>query len=90
MSIDFTPTVKGFSGFADLYDRYRPALAVREAVGPDMALMLDPFHYYSHEEALALGRDGMGAVQGFARSASTDAICANLRPLRFKRPRQPA
>ena len=30
--------------------------AVREAVGPDMALMLDPFHYYSREEALALGR----------------------------------
>jgi L-alanine-DL-glutamate epimerase-like enolase superfamily enzyme len=30
--------------------------AVREAVGPDMVLMLDPFHYYSREEALALGR----------------------------------
>jgi L-alanine-DL-glutamate epimerase-like enolase superfamily enzyme len=30
--------------------------AVRKAVGPDMALMLDPFHYYSREEALALGR----------------------------------
>jgi L-alanine-DL-glutamate epimerase-like enolase superfamily enzyme len=30
--------------------------AVREAVGPDMALMLDPFHYYSREEALTLGR----------------------------------
>lgn len=60
MSIDFTPTVERFSGFADLYDRYRPApppaLAVREAVGPDMALMRNPFHYYSHEEALALGR----------------------------------
>jgi ubiquinone/menaquinone biosynthesis C-methylase UbiE len=25
MSIDFTPTVDRFSGFADLYDRYRPA-----------------------------------------------------------------
>jgi SAM-dependent methyltransferase len=25
MSTDFTPTVKRFSGFADLYDRYRPA-----------------------------------------------------------------
>jgi SAM-dependent methyltransferase len=24
-SIDFTPTIKRFSGFADLYDRYRPA-----------------------------------------------------------------
>lgn len=30
--------------------------AVREAVGPEMTLMLDPFHYYSREEALALGR----------------------------------
>jgi L-alanine-DL-glutamate epimerase-like enolase superfamily enzyme len=28
--------------------------AVREAVGPEMDLMLDPFHYYSREEALAL------------------------------------
>jgi L-alanine-DL-glutamate epimerase-like enolase superfamily enzyme len=28
--------------------------AVREAVGPDMPLMLDPFHYYSREEALYL------------------------------------
>jgi SAM-dependent methyltransferase len=25
MSTDFTPTIKRFSGFADLYDRYRPA-----------------------------------------------------------------
>lgn len=31
--------------------------AVREAVGPDMDLMLDPFHYYSREEALYLGRE---------------------------------
>ncbi|MBN1642676.1 MAG: enolase [Anaerolineae bacterium] len=30
--------------------------AVREAVGPEMDLMLDPFHYYSREEALYLGR----------------------------------
>jgi L-alanine-DL-glutamate epimerase-like enolase superfamily enzyme len=30
--------------------------AVREAVGPDMDLMLDPFHYYSRAEALYLGR----------------------------------
>jgi len=30
--------------------------AVREAVGDDMALMLDSFHYYSREEALYLGR----------------------------------
>ena len=30
--------------------------AVREAVGPDIPLMLDPFHYYSREEALALAK----------------------------------
>jgi L-alanine-DL-glutamate epimerase-like enolase superfamily enzyme len=30
--------------------------AVREAVGPDVHLMLDPFHNYSREEALRLGR----------------------------------
>mgnify|MGYP001065630131 CR=1 FL=1 len=30
--------------------------AVREAVGDDMVLMLDPYHYYSREEALILGR----------------------------------
>ncbi|MBN1937002.1 MAG: enolase [Anaerolineae bacterium] len=30
--------------------------AVREAVGDEMPLMLDPFHYYSREEALALGK----------------------------------
>ncbi|MAF09184.1 enolase [Candidatus Poribacteria bacterium] len=30
--------------------------AVREAVGPDIDLMLDPFHYYSREESLYLGR----------------------------------
>jgi L-alanine-DL-glutamate epimerase-like enolase superfamily enzyme len=30
--------------------------AVREAVGPDMVLMIDPFHYYSRAEALELGR----------------------------------
>ena len=52
MSTDCTPTVERFSGFADLYGRYRPApppaVAVREAVGPDMALMLNPFHYYSY------------------------------------------
>jgi L-alanine-DL-glutamate epimerase-like enolase superfamily enzyme len=31
--------------------------AVREAVGPDMVLMLDSFHYYSREQALYLGRE---------------------------------
>ncbi len=30
--------------------------AVREAVGPDIPLMLDPFHYYSREEALQLAK----------------------------------
>jgi L-alanine-DL-glutamate epimerase-like enolase superfamily enzyme len=30
--------------------------AVREAVGPDVELMLDPFHDYSREESLRLGR----------------------------------
>ena len=30
--------------------------AVREAVGPDIDLMLDPFHCYSREESLYLGR----------------------------------
>lgn len=30
--------------------------AVREAVGEEMVLMLDPYHYYSREEALYLGR----------------------------------
>ena len=31
--------------------------AVREAVGPDMPLMLDPFHYYNREQSLYLGRE---------------------------------
>lgn len=31
--------------------------AVREAVGPDIPLMLDPFHYYSREEAFYLARE---------------------------------
>ena len=31
--------------------------AVREAVGPDVPLMLDPYHYYSREESLVLGRE---------------------------------
>jgi L-alanine-DL-glutamate epimerase-like enolase superfamily enzyme len=30
--------------------------AVREAVGPEIALMLDPYHNYTREEALYLGR----------------------------------
>ncbi|MBV7327757.1 enolase [Chloroflexi bacterium TSY] len=31
--------------------------AVREAVGPDIPLMLDPFHYYSREESLYLAKE---------------------------------
>lgn len=31
--------------------------AVREAVGPDVPLMLDSFHYYSREEAYFIGRE---------------------------------
>lgn len=31
--------------------------AVRAAVGPDVPLMLDPFHYYSREEAYYLARE---------------------------------
>ncbi len=31
--------------------------AVRERVGPDIALMLDPYHDYNREEALYLGRE---------------------------------
>lgn len=31
--------------------------AVREAVGPDVPLMLDPFHYYSREESFYLAKE---------------------------------
>ncbi len=31
--------------------------AVREALGPDIPVMLDPFHYYSREEALYLAKE---------------------------------
>lgn len=31
--------------------------AVREAVGPDMVLMLDPYHYYNREQSLYIGRE---------------------------------
>ncbi len=43
-------------GAPDVQRDLAACAAVREAVGPDMVLMLDPFHYYSREEALALGR----------------------------------
>jgi L-alanine-DL-glutamate epimerase-like enolase superfamily enzyme len=31
--------------------------AVREAVGDDMVLMLDPYHYYTREQSLYIGRE---------------------------------
>ncbi|EPN51298.1 mandelate racemase/muconate lactonizing protein, partial [Pseudomonas syringae pv. actinidiae ICMP 18807] len=31
--------------------------AVREAVGPDIALMLDGYHWYSRTDALYIGRE---------------------------------
>jgi L-alanine-DL-glutamate epimerase-like enolase superfamily enzyme len=31
--------------------------AVREAVGPEVDLMVDPYHYYSREEAVYLGKE---------------------------------
>jgi L-alanine-DL-glutamate epimerase-like enolase superfamily enzyme len=31
--------------------------AVREALGPDIALMLDPFHYYNRGDSLYIGRE---------------------------------
>jgi L-alanine-DL-glutamate epimerase-like enolase superfamily enzyme len=34
----------------------RACAAVRDAVGPDIALMLDGYHWYSRTEALSLGR----------------------------------
>lgn len=40
----------------DLKHDIAACAAVREAVGPDMKLMLDPHHEYSREEALELGR----------------------------------
>jgi len=35
----------------------KAAAAVREAVGPDVELMVDAYHYYSREEALHFGRE---------------------------------
>lgn len=35
----------------------RACAAVREAVGPDIALMLDGYHWYSRTEALYIGRE---------------------------------
>ena len=43
-------------GAPDLKRDVAACAAVREAVGDDMDLMIDPFHYYSREEALYLGK----------------------------------
>lgn len=44
-------------GAPDVKRDIEACAAVREVVGPDMDLMLDPFHYYSRNEALYLGRE---------------------------------
>jgi L-alanine-DL-glutamate epimerase-like enolase superfamily enzyme len=59
--------------------------AVREAVGPDMPLMLDPYHYYSREEALYLGQ-GLEALNYYWMEEPMDEhsmssyvwLCENL------------
>ena len=43
-------------GAPDVKADYRACAAVREAVGPDVPLMLDPNHWYSRADALWLGR----------------------------------
>lgn len=46
--VSFAPSVK-----MDV----KAAAAVREAVGPDIELMVDAYHYYTREEALQFGRE---------------------------------
>ncbi|WP_137179827.1 enolase C-terminal domain-like protein [Roseomonas sp. AR75] len=43
-------------GAPDVRMDYKACAAVREAVGPDIPLMLDPSHWYSREDAAWLGR----------------------------------
>ncbi|NJO35406.1 MAG: enolase [Rhodospirillales bacterium] len=43
-------------GAPDVRLDYRACAAVREAVGPDIPLMLDPSHWYSRQDALWLGQ----------------------------------
>lgn len=43
-------------GAPDVRMDYAACAAVREAVGPDVPLMLDPNHWYSRQDALWLGR----------------------------------
>ncbi|MGU3401113.1 mandelate racemase family protein [Brucellaceae bacterium D45D] len=44
------------AGAPDVKADLTACAAVREAVGPDIALMIDPYHWYSRSEALELGR----------------------------------
>jgi L-alanine-DL-glutamate epimerase-like enolase superfamily enzyme len=44
------------AGAPDVRLDYRACAAAREAVGPDVPLMLDPNHWYSRADALWLGR----------------------------------
>jgi L-alanine-DL-glutamate epimerase-like enolase superfamily enzyme len=44
------------AGAPDVRLDYRACAAVREAIGPDVPLMLDPNHWYSGADALWLGR----------------------------------
>ena len=46
-----------YPGAPDVKQDVAACRAVREAVGDDMVLMLDPFHYYSREEAYYLGKE---------------------------------
>lgn len=43
-----------YDGAPDVKRDLAACAAVREAVGPDVPLMLDPYHYYTRKEALAL------------------------------------
>jgi L-alanine-DL-glutamate epimerase-like enolase superfamily enzyme len=45
------------SGAPDVKRDVAACAAVREAVGEDVDLMLDPFHYYSRAESLYLGKE---------------------------------
>jgi L-alanine-DL-glutamate epimerase-like enolase superfamily enzyme len=45
------------TGAPDVKRDVAACAAVREAVGAEMALMIDPFHYYSRAESLYLGRE---------------------------------
>jgi L-alanine-DL-glutamate epimerase-like enolase superfamily enzyme len=50
------------TGAPDVKRDVAACAAVREAVGDDMLLMIDPFHYYSRAESLRLGKalEGLG------------------------------